>query len=277
MNGWDKAFWLLFIAIEASIVGANVFFFSALGVILGFAVVAAGLAKVGESAFHMRASRELSDQKETVKKLTAWLNRQYELTQGIRGIYDHRFHHHDRKRGELQDDIDRKYRELAGKIIDVENRMNLISKALLSHTRSAVAVSVAVPAAPAGRTFPAVWGDIRRMAERSASIFTLSRGVRNAIVSVTGDSIVLRSELTGKERSLRRDDFLHFWSILNDRKRLNFLKDIKDPKLVRLGSIVVSFLARLPYVEHGVKPRMLYLMDADTHELGTLRTSAQRI
>ncbi len=47
--------------------------------------------------------------------------------------------------------------------------------------------------------------------------------------------------------------------------------------MVRAGSIIVSFLARLPYIEHSIKPRVLHLVDSDTHALGTLKMYGKTI
>jgi hypothetical protein len=121
------------------------------------------------------------------------------------------------------------------------------------------------------RSSDAVWDDITKLAKSTKNISTLSRGVKNKIMSVHPDKIMLRSELTKTERTILKEEFGHFWDVLKAEKKLHFPKDIQDPKLVRAGSIIISFLARLPYIEHSVKPRMLYLMDQDTHDFGTLK------
>ncbi|MBN2330854.1 MAG: hypothetical protein JXC85_03495 [Candidatus Aenigmarchaeota archaeon] len=264
MNRWDRAFWLFFVLLEAAIIIGNLFFYSLIGVIMGFIVIVAGFAKVGDHVFHKSVRSELLENKETMKKMANWLNRQYELTQGLKNIHDSRIHKLDGKRTDLEEQVERKYRELAGKIIDLENRLSLVSRALLSQSKKTVQAAV-------HKSSEAVWEDITQLANTSKSVSTLSRGVKNKVLSVHPDRIILRSELTKSERTLLKEEFSHFWGILRAKKKLHFPKDIQDPKLVRAGSIIISFLARLPYIEHSVKPRMLHLMDKDTHDMGTLK------
>lgn len=267
MNRWDRAFWMMFVLLEVAIILGNMWFYSPIGIIVGFIVVVAGFAKVGDHVFHKDMRSKVLENKEAVKKMTNWLNRQYELTQGLKNIHDSRIHKLDGKRTDLEDQVERKYRELAGKIIDLENRLSLVSRALLSQSKNTVkAAGTAVH-----KSSDAVWDDITKLAKTSRSISTLSRGVKNKVLSVHPDKITLRSELTKSERTVLKEEFSHFWDILRAKKKLHFPKDITDPKLVRAGSIIISFLARLPYIEHGVKPRVLYLMEKDTHDMGTLK------
>ncbi len=264
MNRWDRAFWMMFVLLEAAIIIGNVWFYHPIGIIMGFIVIVAGFAKVGDHVFHKDMRSKVLENKETMKKMTNWLNRQYELTQGLKTLHDSRIHKLDGKRTDLEDHVDRKYRELAGKIIDMENRLSLVSRALLSQSKKTVSAAV-------HRSSDAVWDDITKLAKTSKDISTLSRGVKNKILSIHPDKITLRSEMTNSERTVLKEEFSHFWDILKAKKKLHFPKDIQDPKLVRAGSIIISFMARLPYIEHGVKPRVLYLMDKDTHDIGTLK------
>jgi len=274
MNGWDKTFWALFALIEVAIVAFIIFFYSIPVVMLGFAVIAVGFAKVGEYVFHKKTAHEMREHRETVRKVTNWMNRQYELTQSIKDIYEHRFHHTERKRSELEESLDKRYRELAGKIIDVENRLNLVSRAVIA--QKAVTI-VQKPVVKVEHAFDAAWKDIISIASGRDSISTLSRGIRNRIVSVMDDALILRSDLTKKERTLRMEEFRHFWEILRAKGRMNFIKDVHDPRLVRMGSIIISFLARLPNVEYGISPRMLYMMDWDTHAIGTVKKTGKSL
>jgi hypothetical protein len=121
------------------------------------------------------------------------------------------------------------------------------------------------------------WNTIIEMVRKEHSVVTLSRNIRNNVIEAGDRAIKLQSELTGKERTILKDELRHFFDILRKKGRLNFTKDVDDPKLVRLGSVIVSLLARLPNVEHSLKPRMLYLMERDTHAPGTLRRHGKRI
>jgi len=267
MNNWDKVFWMLFVLLQFAIIVTNIWFYNPVGFIVGLVLIVAGFAKLGSDIAHKKVRQDVLENKDSIKKMTNWLNRQYELTKGIKEIHERRFHRMDKKRMELEEDFEKSLREIAGKMIDIENRLSLISRALVAQ-RSLEG---------AHKSAEAVWRDLTALAGSRKSITTLSRGIRNRILDVRSDRIVLRSDLTKKERHVLKDEFRHFWEILNSRKKLHFPQDIKDPKMVRAGSIIISFLARLPYIEHSVKPRVLYFTGRDTHSLGTLKTYAKTI
>jgi hypothetical protein len=272
MNKWDRIFWMLFVLLEIAVILGSVWFYSPALFIVGFVIIVAGFSKVGEHVRHQDTRHELLKNREKMEKMTNWLNSQYELTQGIKNLHDHRLHKMDMKRADIEGTIDKKYTELAGKMIDIENRLSLVSRALLSQTQKApVAVENAI-----GRTADAVWKDITKLAGKK-TISTLSRGIKNSILKVRPDRIVLRSEMTNTERSVLKEEFDHFWNILSKQKKLRFPHDIKEPQMVRAGSIIVSFLARLPYIEHSIKPRVLHLVGSDTHALGTLKVYGKTI
>jgi hypothetical protein len=273
MNTFDRMFWILFVFLEVAVMAATAFAFSPVLLIVGFAVIVAGFAKVGEHAMHESVRSEVIDNRKKMDKITNWLMNQYELTQGVKTLHDSRFHRIDKKRSEIEEDIEKRYRELAGKIIDVENRLSLVSRAVISQSNSAAA-AMQKKAGALQKTADSVWEDVTELAGKSKTISTLSRGVKNTILGVHPEKITLRSELTKKEREILKEEFGMFWEMLSRKKELRFPHDVKDPAMVRAGSIIISFLARLPYVEHSVKPRALYLMDKDTHALGTLKAYA---
>ena len=273
MNKWDRIFWMLFVLLEIAVIIGSAWFYSPVLFIVGFVVIVAGFAKVGEHVRHQDTRHELLKNREKMEKMTNWLNSQYELTQGIKNLHEHRLHKMEMKRADIEGVVDKKYTELAGKMIDIENRLSLVSRALISQTKKApVAVEDALE-----RTADAVWKDILKLAKGNKSISTLSRGIKNSILKVHPDRIVLRSEMTKTERSVMKEEFHHFWNILSRQKKLRFPHDIKEPQMVRAGSGVVSFLARLPYIEHSIKPRVLHLVDSDTHALGTLKLYGKTI
>jgi len=273
MNSWDKVFWMMFVLLEAAIILGNVWAFSPLGVILGFVLIAAAFARIGDNILSARLHSRLGSNTKTIEKMRSWMNNHYELTRSIKDLHDHRIQKMETKKTDIDEKVEKNYREIVGKIIDLENRLNLVSRAVISQKGGTpVTKQVEKTLEKPVDMFESVWNDIVEVAKRRDSISTLSRGVKNRIVNVKDDMITLRSELTKKERSLMKEEFRRFWEILYGEGKLNFLKDIKDPKLVRVGSVIISFLARLPNVEHQLKPRVLYLMDKNTHNQGTLKT-----
>ena len=118
--------------------------------------------------------------------------------------------------------------------------------------------------------FDEVWRDLREVASQKEKIRTLTQQVPNRIVSVTDSSITVVSERgSGGKRELTRQRFEDFWSKLSEQKSLNFMKDIPESLYRPVGAIIIAFLAHLPCVEYTIKPRVLYLMENATHDLGT--------
>lgn len=281
MHKWDKTFWMLFVLLEAAIVLGNVWYFSPVGVILGFVLIAVALARFGDYLLHKKNSATLTKNISSIERMKSWLNNQYQLTQGIKDLHDYRFHSMEKKKIVLDDKIDRHYRELAGKIIDVENKLNLVSRTLISQRDVVLPVPapqvVEKPVEAARDFFENVWKDIIEIAEKYGHIDTLSRGISNKILEIGSNGMKIRSEITKKERFIAKDEFRHFWNVLQGKGKLDLAKDIQDPRLLRLGSVIISFLARLPNVEHGLKPRILYLLENKTHNLGTLKRRRKNI
>ena len=276
MHKYDKTFWMLFVLLELTIIMGNVWFFSPLCVILGFVVLGVAFARFGDYILHKERETQMKRHNQAIEKMKSWLNNQYHLTQGIRDLHDYRFHSMDRKKADLEEKIEDKYTDLAKKIIEVENRLNLVSRVVIAQNRAETPQQPEPPkpAEKAMDAFESVWENITELAEKRGTVRTLSR---NKVTEVGSNGIKLRSEITKKERSILKHEFRHFWDILKKRGSLDFTKDVEDPRLVRLGSVIISFLARLPNVEHDLKPRVLYLMQHNTHTLGTLKRHRKRI
>ncbi len=283
MHKHDKTFWMLFVLLEATLVIGNMWFFSPIGAILGFALVGIAFARFGDYLLHKERQAQMEMHNRAIERMKSWLNNQYQLTQGIKELHDYRFHNMERRKAELDEKIESNYREIAKKIFEVENRLNLVSRAVIAQSKAPqapenpVAAAVHVPARKVADAFDETWDSITGLAEKRGSVRTLSRGIRNKVIEVGRNGIRLRSELTKKERMVLKEEFRHFWDILKAKGSLDFTKDVEDPKLVRLGSVIVSFLARLPNVEHDLKPRVLYFMEHNTHTLGTLKRRRKRI
>jgi hypothetical protein len=274
MHRYDKIFWMLFVLLEAAIIAGNAWNYTPMGAIMGFLVLAIGFARFGDYVSHKEREIAMKGHENSIEKMKGWLNNQYQLTQGIRDLHDYRLHNMEKRKIELEEKLEQNYRELAGKIMAVENRLNLVSRVVIAQKQA----KFEDPApAKAADPFEDAWNAIVGMARKEGSIVTLSRNVRNNVTEAGERMIKLQSELTGKERTILKDELRHFWDILQKKGKLNFTRDVSDPKLVRMGSVIVSLLARLPNVEHSLKPRVLYFMEHETHAPGTLRRHGKRI
>ncbi len=118
--------------------------------------------------------------------------------------------------------------------------------------------------------FDKVWKDLLELANSKESIPTLSQQVSNDIKSFSSKGIIVVSERTLNSRVLRKERFRLFWSVLKQKGSL-VREDIPATKRMYVGRIIFSFLAHLPYIEYELKPQRLYLMQNNTHPLGTLK------
>lgn len=99
---------------------------------------------------------------------------------------------------------------------------------------------------PSKLNFENVWEDLLEVArmKESIGIHTLTKGVLNQIVSVSNDAIVVRSEKTGKERVLMKEDFRCLWELLRRRRRLDVDDMIKHYRgnVLNLVEMTMFFL-----------------------------------
>jgi len=108
------------------------------------------------------------------------------------------------------------------------------------------------------QSFEKAWQDILNIARSREEIDTLVRRKVNDIVKVFEASITVRSKETGNNRILPKKDFQYAWNKLMQ-KRIIELQDI-EPELRGRKSIIFAFLARLPYVNHEVKPLLRIML-----------------
>jgi len=107
MHKWDKTFWMMFVLLEAAIVMGNLWFFSPVAVILGFALIAVALARFGDYLMHRENRNSMTKNSENIERIKRWLGNQYELTQGIKDLHDYRFHRMENKKVLLDEKMDR--------------------------------------------------------------------------------------------------------------------------------------------------------------------------
>lgn len=107
--------------------------------------------------------------------------------------------------------------------------------------------------------FEQAWRDILRIVDEKQRVETLTRKVVNEIISTTLSEITLRSEQTGNDRIIRKNDVRPFWNMLVKKGTLNFMEDLPETKWRHIGAIIIALLAELPYVKYKTMPRTLYL------------------
>lgn len=123
-------------------------------------------------------------------------------------------------------------------------------------------------------SFEHVWQQILEIARTRKELRTLGRrgqwmGVRNKIVSVSENAIVVMSETTNRARKLTKSTFRRVWNALTIHRQITCRRD--EEVLVPHQRIVMAFLAHLPNVEYSYRPQTLHLVPYDTHPLGKKR------
>lgn len=126
---WNQVFWGLFIIAAAiMVVGffANVIY---VDIMLGLIVVGMGLSMI---AFEITSRKLRKDQyriSEALDFVAQWLENSHNYNKAMHRKSDIRFHNYDKKHADIETKIEDNYRSLARKIIEVENKLNMITKA----------------------------------------------------------------------------------------------------------------------------------------------------
>ncbi|MBI4020976.1 MAG: hypothetical protein HY369_01925 [Candidatus Aenigmarchaeota archaeon] len=119
-------FWIIFIL-------AGVFFFlRSVEIVAGLLVVLLGVHRLGTEVRLREQRKERTQLQATLEDIRQWMERDYAFLQELRDRYDNRFFNLSKQKLETQRQIDKSYRDLVRKIMDVENKLNQISRAFLT-------------------------------------------------------------------------------------------------------------------------------------------------
>lgn len=141
-------FWAIF-AIMGVLIALRV---SLVDIFLGVAVVLLGIFKVGNELQERAREKERESLQQTLKEIREWIEHEYRHLQRMEARYENRFFQLSKKRiasdrrveknyrdivRATDKKIDKNYRELVRKVLQLENKMNDISRAFLkSQSRS---------------------------------------------------------------------------------------------------------------------------------------------
>ena len=131
MTHWNKAFWLLFILMGALVVAGLIVRVLYLDIVLGIFVIAIGVLKLGEEI----SSKEIIDRHGDINDNIRYLSHQVDagnlFARRVKERHEHRFLKLDNRRTDIENIIDEKYDSVAKKVIQLENKLNDITKALI--------------------------------------------------------------------------------------------------------------------------------------------------
>ncbi len=136
-HNWNKLFWALFIVIGIILIaGAVAGVLSLVEILIAFMVIAIGAEKLGEEISDKKLQEEQGKINRDLIFISRWLENNNVFTRQMKDRHEQRFFKLDNKRADIEKKHELGYRELAKKILDVENRMNEVSRALLQEIKS---------------------------------------------------------------------------------------------------------------------------------------------
>jgi len=124
---WNKLFWAVFVAsvlIYLAVAGNG----SSFQILAGFFIIVMGAAKISEEILYKKTMRYHNDLYSKFYDLSRQLEKTVDLTLGIQSKSDSRFFVVDKKRIETDVKIEDNYRSLAKKLIEVENKLNKLTR-----------------------------------------------------------------------------------------------------------------------------------------------------
>lgn len=134
---WDKIFWVVFLVMGISIIAGEAFAFISFEffLILGIFMIIIGAGKLAEEISKNRIINYQDDIYRKIHQISSHLERTFNLADSYRIKTEYRLHKLDMKREEAERKIEGSYRDLARKIIEMENRVNRVSRILIEREK----------------------------------------------------------------------------------------------------------------------------------------------
>jgi hypothetical protein len=131
MAHWNKAFWLLFIVMGALVVSGLIVRVLYLDIVLGIFVIAIGVLKLGEEMSSKEIVNRHGDINDNIRYLSHQMDAGNLFARRVKERHEHRFLKLDNRRTDIENIIDEKYDSVAKKVIQLENKLNDVTKALV--------------------------------------------------------------------------------------------------------------------------------------------------
>ncbi len=128
---WGKAFWIIFIVTAVFLVGMMTFFnFFPFDIIFALVVIVLGVGKLSEEYRNRKIMTYQDDLYRKVHDISQQLEHTFDLTSKNMVKYDHRFFKIFKLRDEYGNKLDKFQRDLVKKMINIENKLNRVTKYL---------------------------------------------------------------------------------------------------------------------------------------------------
>ncbi|HDD46321.1 MAG TPA: hypothetical protein ENG42_02510 [Candidatus Aenigmarchaeota archaeon] len=124
----NLAFWLLFVVVSILTIYGYVIGLFQTDILLGFLVIIVGVGKLTTEHVTERNIRDYRKAMENLNYMTKGIEQTFTFAARNRDKMEYRLFQLDKKRVELDRKIDRIHRELAKKIIEIENKISELKK-----------------------------------------------------------------------------------------------------------------------------------------------------
>jgi O-6-methylguanine DNA methyltransferase len=127
---WSKIFWTLFVIAVISLVASKIAGIIPLDtlILLGLLMVIVGAGKLSEELTSKRVMGHQSDVYQSLHNISQQLSSMFKLVDTYRVKTDHRLFQISRRRKDSEKRFEEKYRDVVKKIIEIENKVNRLSK-----------------------------------------------------------------------------------------------------------------------------------------------------
>jgi len=129
---YNKVFWALFLAAVAVLLGGLFGNLPLFDVLLALILIVIALHKVEEDVLHSKIDYEKTYTDANIRRMNHLLGNHHIFTRNLKDVHEYRLHNLDTRRAELDFRLEQNYRELVRKIIEVENKLNDLSKKVRS-------------------------------------------------------------------------------------------------------------------------------------------------
>jgi hypothetical protein len=129
---WDKIFWTFFalIGLTVAIGGFAGLMPAEFLMLLGAFIIIIGAGKLAEEITKRKLMGYQDDIYRKMHQISQHLEKTFDIASMNKDKTEFRIQKLDQKRGEMEKQMNKNYRELARKIIELENRMNKLTKAM---------------------------------------------------------------------------------------------------------------------------------------------------
>jgi hypothetical protein len=125
---WDSIFWVLYVVTGVAIIVAASLQIMPTEYLLGLVIVIIGIERLGVEFAHRKMLEKQSELSENLFYVSKGLEENFNVAADSKQKNDYRAYQLDKKRIKTEKDLNSKYRDAVTKILELENKINKVSK-----------------------------------------------------------------------------------------------------------------------------------------------------